>query len=90
MGSLDGRYAAWLTDTGLVTAQAYDGVAGITELTDGRVQQVDLSGRLELGRTFSWVPPEVWARAFQIVLRIQQLHSSLVHVCNRKASLHLP
>ena len=40
MPGVAGRYSAWLNDTGLVTAYAFDGVQGIDELTDGRVQQV--------------------------------------------------
>merc|ERR1711988_470667 len=38
-GALDGQYAKWLNDTGWVTAYAFDGVQGVTELTGGTVTQ---------------------------------------------------
>eukprot|EP00929_Paragymnodinium_shiwhaense_P014752 TRINITY_DN122711_c0_g1_i1.p1 TRINITY_DN122711_c0_g1~~TRINITY_DN122711_c0_g1_i1.p1 ORF type:complete len:429 (-),score=26.41 TRINITY_DN122711_c0_g1_i1:391-1677(-) len=57
-GALDGQYAKWLNDTGLVTAFAFDGVQGVTELTDGIVSQVDLATELHIHwhpEPFDWV-----------------------------------
>ncbi|CAE7878248.1 unnamed protein product, partial [Symbiodinium microadriaticum] len=39
-GALDGQYSSWLNDTGWVTAFAFDGVPGVTDITDGRVTEV--------------------------------------------------
>eukprot|EP00971_Amphidinium_carterae_P210834 4183490-Amphidinium_carterae.1 len=56
-GALDGQYARWLNDTGLVLAFAFDGIEGVNELTDGIVTQVDLSTPLEIPwrAGFDWV-----------------------------------
>eukprot|EP00927_Polykrikos_kofoidii_P071534 TRINITY_DN67796_c0_g1_i1.p1 TRINITY_DN67796_c0_g1~~TRINITY_DN67796_c0_g1_i1.p1 ORF type:complete len:401 (-),score=59.61 TRINITY_DN67796_c0_g1_i1:152-1354(-) len=54
-GALDGQYSSWLNDTGLVTAYAFDGVAGVAEITQGRVSEIDLSRPIKLWRTFDWV-----------------------------------
>lgn len=57
-GALDGQYARWLNDTGLVTAFAFDGVQGVTELTTGSVLQVDLAEQFQLPwrpQGFDWV-----------------------------------
>ncbi|KAF4724141.1 hypothetical protein FOZ63_025089, partial [Perkinsus olseni] len=55
-GGLDGRYALWLNDTGLVDAYAVDGIRGISELTDGAVMEADLTTpNLTLWRQFDCV-----------------------------------
>ncbi|KAF4730532.1 hypothetical protein FOZ62_001499, partial [Perkinsus olseni] len=55
-GGLDGRYALWLNDTGLVEAYAVDGIRGIFELTDGAVMEADLTTpNLTLWRQFDCV-----------------------------------
>ncbi|KAF4680432.1 hypothetical protein FOZ60_013483 [Perkinsus olseni] len=55
-GGLDGRYALWLNDTGLVEAYAVDGIRGISELTDGAVMEADLTTpNLTLWRQFDCV-----------------------------------
>ena len=41
-GAGGGHYSAWLNDTGLVTAFAFDGTQQAGELTDGLVQEVNL------------------------------------------------
>lgn len=40
----------WLNDTGWVTAYAFDGVTGVTEITEGAVTQVDPSAFTGLAR----------------------------------------
>ncbi|CAK0880146.1 unnamed protein product [Prorocentrum cordatum] len=42
LGAFVGRYAAWLNDTGLVTAHAYDAAPGIEQHTQGRVRHANL------------------------------------------------
>lgn len=42
-GSLDGRYAKYLNETGAFSAYAVDGIENIEQLTDGRVLQADLT-----------------------------------------------
>ncbi|CAK0871459.1 unnamed protein product [Prorocentrum cordatum] len=57
-GSLDGQYSKWLNDTGWVTAFAFDGVEGVTELTGGAVTQADLAEELAVPwhpGPFDWV-----------------------------------
>ncbi|KAF4656532.1 hypothetical protein FOL47_008889 [Perkinsus chesapeaki] len=55
-GALDGRYATWLNDTGLIKAFAIDGVRGISELTNGAVTEADLTtSNLKLWTTFDCV-----------------------------------
>ncbi|CAK9017630.1 unnamed protein product [Durusdinium trenchii] len=57
-GALDGQYSRWLNDTGWVTAFAFDGVTGVTEITNGAVTQVDLAEKLEIDwypEPFDWV-----------------------------------
>ena len=40
-------FVRWLNDTGLVTAFAFDGVAGVTEITEGAVTQAAASVSLK-------------------------------------------
>ncbi|CAE7809641.1 unnamed protein product, partial [Symbiodinium sp. CCMP2592] len=57
-GALDGQYSSWLNDTGWVTAFAFDGVPGVTDITDGRVTEVDLAERVHIEwhpEAFDWV-----------------------------------
>eukprot|EP00439_Symbiodinium_sp_Y106_P031325 s4123_g3.t1 len=57
-GALDGQYSSWLNDTGWVTAFAFDGVPGVTDITDGRVTEVDLAERVHIEwhpQAFDWV-----------------------------------
>lgn len=59
-GAGSGRYSAWLNDTGLVEAFAFDGAMGAEDITGGVVQEVDLAPpdrRVEtrLWRGFDWV-----------------------------------
>ena len=54
-GALDGHYATWLNDTGLVSGFAFDGVSGISEITEGRVQYLDLAQPFTLWRRFDWL-----------------------------------
>jgi len=54
-GAGGGHYSAWLNDTGLVRAFAFDGTHQAAELTDGRVQEVNLVEDMQLWRNFSWV-----------------------------------
>ena len=41
-GAGGGHYSAWLNETGLVSAFAFDGTQQAAELTDGLVQEVNL------------------------------------------------
>ncbi|CAD7929525.1 unnamed protein product [Amoebophrya sp. A120] len=41
-GAGGGHYAKWLNDTGLLTAFAYDGIQGVTDVTKGAVQYWNL------------------------------------------------
>lgn len=54
-GAFKGLYSSWLNDTGLVQAFAYDGIAGVSELTDGQVQELQLGEEVHLGRRFDWI-----------------------------------
>merc|ERR1719168_481189 len=57
-GALDGHYSRWLNDTGLVTAFAFDGVQGVTDLTEGAVTEVDLTAAFSVAwhpQPFDWV-----------------------------------
>merc|ERR1712218_196910 len=54
-GAFGGRYSMWLNDTGLVEGFAFDGIPDVAEITQGQVQQLQLSESFDLGRTFDWV-----------------------------------
>jgi len=57
-GALDGQYAKWLNDTGLVTAFAFDGVEGVSQITEGTVSEVDLAEEIRIpwrAIPFDWV-----------------------------------
>jgi len=57
-GALDGQYARWLNDTGWVTAFAFDGVEGVSELTEGSVTRADLVDVLSIPwyqEPFYWI-----------------------------------
>lgn len=54
-GAFGGKYSEWLNETGVVEAFAFDGIPDVTEITDGRVQELQLSERFDLGRTFDWI-----------------------------------
>jgi len=66
-GALDGQYSRWLNDTGLVTAFAFDGVQGVSELTGGAVNQVDLATTLRI----AWHPdPFDWVLCLEVAEHI--------------------
>lgn len=54
-GAFGGRYSEWLNDTGLVEAFAFDGIPRVAEITEGRVQELQLGVPFDLGRSFDWV-----------------------------------
>lgn len=59
-GAGGGKYSAWLNDTGLVEAFAFDGAMSAEDITGGVVQEVDLAptpkrGETQLWRSFDWV-----------------------------------
>lgn len=54
-GAGGGHYSAWLNDTGLVEAFAFDGTHQAAELTDGLVQEVNLVQDMTLWRSFDWI-----------------------------------
>eukprot|EP00933_Yihiella_yeosuensis_P029505 TRINITY_DN23148_c1_g1_i1.p1 TRINITY_DN23148_c1_g1~~TRINITY_DN23148_c1_g1_i1.p1 ORF type:complete len:506 (-),score=80.08 TRINITY_DN23148_c1_g1_i1:196-1587(-) len=54
-GAGGGHYSAWMNETGLVKAHAFDGTAQAEELSGGAVQQVNLGADMTLWRTFDWV-----------------------------------
>jgi len=54
-GAFGGKYSEWLNETGVVEAFAFDGIPNVTEITDGRVRELQLAERFDLGRTFDWV-----------------------------------
>ena len=54
-GAFGGKYSEWLNETGVVEAFAFDGIPDVTEITDGRVQELQLSERFDLGRSFDWI-----------------------------------
>jgi hypothetical protein len=54
-GAGGGRYSTWLNETGLVHAFAFDGTARATEISAGKVLEVNLIERVELWRNFDWV-----------------------------------
>ncbi|CAK0867396.1 unnamed protein product [Prorocentrum cordatum] len=43
LGAFAGHYSAWLNDTGLVTAHAYDAAEDIEVYTEGRVRHASLA-----------------------------------------------
>eukprot|EP00435_Cladocopium_sp_Y103_P012755 s634_g3.t1 len=70
-GALDGQYSRWLNDTGLVTAYAFDGVMGVTEITEGAVTQVDLAETLHI----EWHPePFDWVLCLEVAEHIPPEH----------------
>jgi len=55
-GAFGGQYSAWLNETGIVRAFAFDGIEEVPRITDGRVQgPVDLAKPVTLYRRFDWV-----------------------------------
>jgi hypothetical protein len=54
-GAGGGRYSAWLNETGLVHGFAFDGTSRATEISGGKVLEVNLVEKVELWRTFDWV-----------------------------------
>lgn len=55
-GAGGGQYSAWLNDTGLVEALAFDTTLSVADITGGAVQEVDLmKPDLDLRRQFDWV-----------------------------------
>eukprot|EP00438_Fugacium_kawagutii_P029238 Skav229573 [mRNA] locus=scaffold568:717721:719109:+ [translate_table: standard] len=55
-GAGGGQYSAWLNDTGLVAALAFDNTMAVRDITGGAVQEVDLmQPDLDLQRKFDWV-----------------------------------
>lgn len=54
-GAGGGSYSEWLNATGLVQAFAFDGVQSVSDISGGRVLEVDLAAPLQLWRTFEWV-----------------------------------
>merc|ERR1712060_390230 len=48
-GAFGGRYSAWLNDTGLVEAHAFDGTPGVSRLTEGQVRELQLAEPFDLG-----------------------------------------
>lgn len=55
-GAGGGQYSAWLNDTGLVEALAFDNTLAVKDITGGAVQEVDLmQPNLDLQRKFDWV-----------------------------------
>eukprot|EP00434_Breviolum_minutum_P014704 symbB.v1.2.012966.t1/scaffold906.1/size153294/11 len=72
-GALDGQYSRWLNDTGWVTAYAFDGVTGVTEITEGAVTQVDLAEKLHI----DWHPePFNWVLCLEVAEHIPPEHES--------------
>eukprot|EP00931_Biecheleriopsis_adriatica_P107807 TRINITY_DN82138_c0_g1_i1.p1 TRINITY_DN82138_c0_g1~~TRINITY_DN82138_c0_g1_i1.p1 ORF type:complete len:510 (-),score=111.94 TRINITY_DN82138_c0_g1_i1:114-1643(-) len=52
LGAFGGHYSAWLNDTGLVTAVAFDGIPGIEKLSEGHVRHARIDSRhLDLAGT---------------------------------------
>jgi 2-polyprenyl-3-methyl-5-hydroxy-6-metoxy-1,4-benzoquinol methylase len=49
VGAGSGHYAKWLNETGLVTAQAFDGTMDIEHVTQGKVTPLNLAERLAPG-----------------------------------------
>ncbi|CAE8584464.1 unnamed protein product [Polarella glacialis] len=54
-GAFGGHYSAWLNETGLVQAFAFDGIEEASKITNGRVQDLQLGSPFDLGRRFDWV-----------------------------------
>eukprot|EP00928_Gymnodinium_smaydae_P055539 TRINITY_DN39052_c0_g1_i1.p1 TRINITY_DN39052_c0_g1~~TRINITY_DN39052_c0_g1_i1.p1 ORF type:complete len:458 (-),score=106.59 TRINITY_DN39052_c0_g1_i1:161-1534(-) len=54
-GAGGGQYSAWLNETGLVQAFAFDGTKRVTEITGGSVNEINLIEETHLWRTFDWV-----------------------------------
>jgi len=54
-GAGGGRYSEWLNETGLVESFAFDAVQSVSDISGGRVQEVDLASPVTLWRTFDWV-----------------------------------
>mmetsp|Transcript_169198 Transcript_169198/g.543943 ORF Transcript_169198/g.543943 Transcript_169198/m.543943 type:complete len:438 (+) Transcript_169198:126-1439(+) len=86
-GALDGHYSRWLNDTGLMTAYAFDGVQGVTELTGGAVTEVDLSGRLRI----PWHPqPFDWVMCLEVAEHIPpEMQDTFLDNLNRHAAAGL-
>ncbi|CAJ1339184.1 unnamed protein product [Effrenium voratum] len=54
-GAGGGQYSAWLNDTGLVQAAAFDATLAVADITGGAVQEVNLAADIDLKRSFDWV-----------------------------------
>lgn len=54
-GAMTGQYAAWLNDTGLVEAFAFDGTPNAAHITGGVVHTLDLTKPAALERAFDWI-----------------------------------
>eukprot|EP00913_Durusdinium_trenchii_P029975 g28089.t1 len=73
-GALDGQYSRWLNDTGWVTAFAFDGVTGVTEITNGAVTQVDLAEKNK-PLVKDWYPePFDWVMCLEVAEHIPPEH----------------
>jgi hypothetical protein len=54
-GAGGGQYSTWMNETGLLKAFAFDGSPRATEITGGKVQEINLVQEFQLWRTFDWV-----------------------------------
>lgn len=54
-GAGGGQYSTWMNETGLITAFAFDGSPRATEITGGKVQELNLVQEFKLWRTFDWI-----------------------------------
>eukprot|EP00928_Gymnodinium_smaydae_P087552 TRINITY_DN71802_c0_g1_i1.p1 TRINITY_DN71802_c0_g1~~TRINITY_DN71802_c0_g1_i1.p1 ORF type:complete len:546 (+),score=139.61 TRINITY_DN71802_c0_g1_i1:52-1638(+) len=54
-GAFGGHYSQWLNETGLVEAFAFDGIPDVGRITAGRVSELQLAQRFDLGRRFDWI-----------------------------------
>eukprot|EP00746_Dinoflagellata_sp_MGD_P051997 gnl/MRDRNA2_/MRDRNA2_23082_c0_seq2.p1 gnl/MRDRNA2_/MRDRNA2_23082_c0~~gnl/MRDRNA2_/MRDRNA2_23082_c0_seq2.p1 ORF type:complete len:407 (+),score=74.90 gnl/MRDRNA2_/MRDRNA2_23082_c0_seq2:92-1312(+) len=81
-GSLDGQYAAWLNETGWVTAFAFDGVSGIDDITEGKVSYIDLSQEFRI----HWQDAFDWVMSIEVAEHIPpQMESTFLSNVNRHA-----
>ena len=54
-GAGSGHYSDWFNETGLVQAFAFEGSLNVESSTGGRVQYMQLTEDVDLGRTFDWI-----------------------------------